>query len=46
MQKIFFDGFEMWFQIETIAALKKVNVDISVDGNIKADSDVIIILDN
>ena len=42
----FFDGFEMWFQIETIAALKKVNVDISVDGNIKADSDVIIIIDN
>lgn len=43
--KDFFDGFEMWFQIETIASLKKSNVDISVDDKIKADSDVIIIID-
>jgi hypothetical protein len=43
--KDYFDGFEMWFQIETIAALKKMNLEVSIEGKIKKDSDLVIIID-
>ncbi len=43
--KDYFDGFENWFQIEIIAALRKLYIKVSIDGKIKKDSDLIIIMD-
>jgi len=41
----YFDGFENWFQIETIAALRKLNLNVSIDDKIKKDTDLIIMID-
>jgi hypothetical protein len=42
---IYFDEFENWFQIEIIAGLRKLYLNVSIDGKIKKDSDLIIRMD-
>jgi hypothetical protein len=43
--KDYFEGFENWFQIEIIAALRKLYLNVSIEGKINKDSDLIIIMD-
>ena len=42
---IYFDEFENWFQIEIIAGLRKLYLNVFIDGKIKKDSDLIIMID-